>query len=113
MTAGDEAADAEPEKELDLAAIEPEHEQQLPAGEPLATATPFDPSRVQEWVRTGVALAVIGAVIVETLILTAAFVSGGIAASDLSAATAAIVTPMVGIAGTVLGFYFGSHRGSS
>ena len=113
MTAGDEAADAEPEKELDLAAIEPEHEQQLPAGEPLATATPFDPSRVQEWVRTGVALAVIGAVIVETLILTTAFVSGGIAASDLSAATAAIVTPLVGIAGTVLGFYFGSHRGGS
>ena len=113
MTAGDEAADAEPENQLDLAAIEPEHKQLLPAGEPLATATPFDPSRVQEWVRTGVALAVIGAVIVETLILTTAFVSGGIAASDLSAATAAIVTPMVGIAGTVLGFYFGSHRGGS
>jgi hypothetical protein len=113
VTAGDEAADAEPGKKLDLAATEPEHKQQLPAGGPLATATPFDPSRVQEWVRTGVALAVIGAVIVETLILTAAFVSGGIAASDLSAATAAIVTPMVGIAGTVLGFYFGRHRGSS
>lgn len=113
MTAGDEAADAEPETALDLAATEPEHQHQLPAGEPLATATPFDPSRVQEWVRTGVALAVVGAVIVETLILTTAFVTGGIAASDLTAATAAIVTPLVGIAGTVLGFYFGSQRGSS
>jgi len=70
----------------------------------------FSPERIQEWVRTGVALSIVAAVIVETLILTIAFVTGGIAASALSAATAAIVTPLVGIAGTVLGFYFGSHR---
>jgi hypothetical protein len=113
VIAGDGAADAEPEKNLDLAATEPAHSQQLAAVGPLATATPYDPSRVQEWVRTGVALAVVGAVIVETLVLTIAFVSGGIAASDLTAATAAIVTPLVGIAGTVLGFYFGSHRSNS
>jgi hypothetical protein len=110
---GDGEADAEPATSLDLAADEPAHSQQFAKVGTLATATPYDPSRIQEWVRTGVALAVVGAVIVETLILTAAFVSGGIAASDLTAATAAIVTPLVGIAGTVLGFYFGSHRGNS
>ncbi len=129
MIAGDAAADAEPEKNLDLAATEvpamgplaatnldlaasgpPD---KLPVAKPLAITTHYDASKIQEWVRTGVALAIVGAVIVETLILTAAFVSGGIAASDLTAATAAIVTPLVGIAGTVLGFYFGSHKSNS
>jgi hypothetical protein len=129
VTAGDAAADAESEKNLDLAATEvpavgplattnldlaaigpPD---KLPVARPLAITSHYDASKIQEWVRTGVALAIVGAVIVETLILTAAFVSGGIAASDLTAATAAIVTPLVGIAGTVLGFYFGSHRGNS
>jgi hypothetical protein len=105
VTAGDEPGDAEPPP-LDLAATERLEDR------PFVTTRPFDPSRIQEWVRTGVALAVIGAVILETLILTIAFVAGGIAASDLSAATAAIITPMVGIAGTVLGFYFGTHRGA-
>ena len=117
------AADAEPENNLDLAATEvpttnldlaaigpPD---KLPVAKPLAITTHYDASKIQEWVRTGVALAIVGAVIVETLILTAAFVSGGIAASDLTAATAAIVTPLVGIAGTVLGFYFGSHKSNS
>ena len=31
-------------------------------------------------------------------------------AKDLPQVTASLVTPLVGIAGTVLGFYFGSHR---
>jgi fumarate reductase subunit D len=107
LTAGDEPPG--PGK-LDLTATEPAG--RLPENEPLAVAKPFDPERWHEYVRTGVALAIIAAVIVETLILTIAFVAGGIAASALSAATAAIVTPLVGIAGTVLGFYFGTHRGA-
>jgi hypothetical protein len=82
----------------------------LPEDAPLAAVTPFNPELWHERVRTGVAIAVIGAVIAEALILTIAFVMGGIAANDLSAATAAIITPLVGIAGTVLGFYFGTHR---
>jgi hypothetical protein len=76
----------------------------------MVVTKPFDPHRMQERVRTGVALAVIGAVILETLIITIAYVAGGIAPGSLTAVTAAIITPMVGIAGTVLGFYFGSHR---
>ena len=129
MTTGDAAADAEPENNLDLAATEVPAEgplattnldlaatgsaDKLPVEKPLAITTHYDASKIQEWVRTGVALAIVGAVIVETLVLTIAFVSGGIAASDLTAATAAIVTPLVGIAGTVLGFYFGSHKSNS
>jgi hypothetical protein len=124
VTAGDAGADAEPGNNLDLgvgiSGTGPVYTTNLdlaatevPAVRALAVTTPYDPSRVQEWVRTGVALAIVGAVIVETLILSIAFVSGGIAASDLTAATAAIVTPLVGIAGTVLGFYFGSHKSNS
>jgi hypothetical protein len=76
----------------------------------LVTTRRFDPHPIQERVRTGVALAVIGAVILETLIVTIAFVLGAITPDSLPSVTAAIFTPMVGIAGTVLGFYFGSHR---
>lgn len=95
---------------LDLSVDEPLVTQRLPYTR-LATEAPFSPERLQEWVRTGVALSIVGAVIVETLILTSAFVAGGIAANELTAVTSAIVTPMIGIAGTVLGFYFGSQRG--
>jgi len=95
---------------LDLTATEPAGAEKLPEDKPLAHVTPFNPELWHERVRTGVAIAIIGAVIVETLILIVAFVTGVIAPSALSAATAAVVTPLVGIAGTVLGFYFGTHR---
>ena len=49
-------------------------------------------------------------VLMFPLILAVAYVSGGISAKDLPQVTASLVTPLVGIAGTVLGFYFGSHR---
>lgn len=58
----------------------------------------------------GVAVAVVGAVILETLILLLAYTFGTISATNLPAVTTAVITPLVGIAGTVLGFYFGSHR---
>src|SRR5262245_29885304 len=75
-----------------------------------ADLKPFSPALWHEWVRTGVAIAITGAVIAETLILAIAFVQGHLAASGLSAAAAAIVTPLVGIAGTGLGCYLGTHR---
>ena len=113
MTTGSETVEphsAAATGDLDLTAAEPAETQKLPADMPLADLKPFNPALWHEWVRTGVAIAIIGAVIAETLILTIAFVQGHLAASGLSAATAAIVTPLVGIAGTVLGFYFGTHR---
>jgi hypothetical protein len=99
-----------PAEDLDLTATEPAGTEKLPEDKPLADLRPFNPELWHERVRTGVAIAIVGAVIVEALILTIAFVAGGIPANSLSAATATIVTPLVGIAGTVLGFYFGTHR---
>jgi len=101
VTTGHPGADDEG---LDLAATE------QPVDKPLVAEKPFNPELWHERVRTSVAIVIIGAVIAESLALTIAFVVGAIAASALSAATAAIITPMVGIAGTVLGFYFGTHR---
>ena len=83
--------------------------EKLPEDKPLAAVAPFNAEIWHERVRTGVAITVIGAVILESVILTIAFVTGGIDPSALSAATAAVITPLVGIAGTVLGFYFGTH----
>jgi hypothetical protein len=110
MTLGAESADISPASPdgLDLTKDEPQSDQ--PSDRPLVTTKPFDPHRMQERVRTGVALAVIAAVILETLIITFAFVFKAIPSSSLSSVTATIITPMIGIAGTVLGFYFGSHR---
>ena len=98
-----------PERDLDLTA-EDAGTEKLPEDKPLAGLAPFNPELWHERVRTGVAIAIIGAVILEAVILTIAFVAGDIAANALSAVTAAIITPLVGIAGTVLGFYFGTHR---
>jgi hypothetical protein len=104
---------ATPAGSLDLTATEPAGAERLPEDMPLAAVAPFNPELWHERVRTGVAIAVIGAVIVESITLTIAFVSGDIGPGALSAATAAIITPLVGIAGTVLGFYFGTHRAGS
>jgi hypothetical protein len=98
------------ESALDLTSGQPP--ERLPEDRPLAVTPQFNPRRVQERVRTGVAAAIVGAVILETLIIIVAYVAGRIAAKDLSAVTTALITPLVGIAGTVLGFYFGSHRDS-
>jgi hypothetical protein len=99
VTAGDEGQD------IDLTVTEAP-----PKDQSLVAVTPFNPARQHEFVRTWVAFVIIAAVIAETLILTIAYVAGRIPANSLPAATAAIITPMVGIAGTVLGFYFGTHR---
>jgi hypothetical protein len=97
------------ESALDLTSGQPP--ERLPEDWPLAVTPPFNPHRVQERVRTGVAAAIVGAVILENLIIIVAYVAGRISAKDLPAVTTALITPLVGVAGTVLGFYFGSHRG--
>jgi len=67
--------------DLDLTATEPARSEKLPEDRPLTAVMPFNPELWHERVRTGVAIAIIGAVIAEAR-----------------------------IAGTVLGFYFGTHR---
>jgi hypothetical protein len=118
VAAGPPGTDAEPgapeaipdshEESLDL--TKTEHEGRLAQAGPLATTLPFNPRRLQEMVRTWVAVAVIAAVVVETLAVTFAYIFGDIPTAELSPVTTAVITPLVGIAGTVLGFYFGSHR---
>lgn len=103
---------ASPARDLDLTA-EDAGTEKLPEDRPLAGLAPFNPELWHERVRTGVAIAIVGAVILEVVILTIAFAAGDIAANALPAVTSAIVTPLVGIAGTVLGFYFGTHKSGS
>lgn len=102
------AAGAAGPESLDLTSGEPP--ERLPLDRPLVMTPAFNPRRVQERVRTSVAVAIVGAVVAETLILVIAYVTGAISATSLPQVTASLVTPLVGIAGTVLGFYFGSHR---
>ncbi len=110
MTSGHAAAEEDDDagRSLDLTTGQPPP--RLPVDQPLVATPDFNPRRIQERVRTGVAAAVVGAVILETLILLFAYTFGSIPANNLSAVTTAVITPLVGIAGTVLGFYFGSHR---
>jgi hypothetical protein len=64
----------------------------------------------QEWVRTALAIgAFLTLVVILVLILLADY--GGITVENLDKVATAIVTPLTGIVGTIIGFYFAERRG--
>jgi hypothetical protein len=71
-------------------------------GDPIAEA--------REQTRTYLAWSVVGLLVVVVGLIAAWFIFSGSSATDarLSALLTGLFTPLIGVAGTVLGFYFGS-----
>jgi hypothetical protein len=91
-------------------------ESKLPEGQPPASVG--EPDRAfqhkissrQEWVRTALAMgAFLTLVVILVLILLADY--EGITVGNIEKVATAIVTPLTGIVGTIVGFYFAERRG--
>jgi hypothetical protein len=64
----------------------------------------------QEWVRTSLAVGAFLSLVVILLVLLLS-VSKNISVNDIEKVSAVVVTPLTGIVGTIIGFYFAEKRG--
>lgn len=79
----------------------------------LVTAEPFDPTRSQELTRRAIAIGVLVTTGLMLLGLTALLLAEAGAAGRVEKAAALFLAPLLGFAGTVIGFYFGEKAGQS
>ena len=75
--------------------------------EPGTIAAPYDPAQDREKVRGWIASALIILLIGLISILFLAILLGMVKVDDLDKIVATVLTPIMGIVGTVIGFYFG------
>ena len=81
-----------------------------PAPAPAGTAfnaTAYDPAQDREKVRGRIAMALIVLLIALVSLLFLAILVSVVKVADLDKIVATILTPIMGIVGTVIGFYFG------
>lgn len=70
-------------------------------------AAPYDPSQDREKVRGWIAIALIALLIGLITLLFIAILWKVVQVGDLDKIVATVLTPIMGIVGTVIGFYFG------
>ena len=74
---------------------------------PSVGAAPYDPAQDREHTRGTIAFLLIWLLIGVICILFVAVLSDKVRVFDIDKVTATILTPVVGLVGTVIGFYFG------
>ena len=72
---------------------------------------PYDPTRLREGVRSWIAGALVALFVLVILGLIWGVMSGRIPPEQLQAIGATVISPLVGLLGAVLGFYFGEQHG--
>ena len=94
--------------EIDLANVEG-----TPPARNAPRQEPYDPTHDREVVRARVAYLMIGLLIVIVAAMLAGLLSGYLSAETTEKVAAIILSPVVGLLGAVLGFYYGeqSRRG--
>jgi hypothetical protein len=92
---------------LDKVPISPQG-QNASASPAIATSTPLTTSR-RETVRTALALGLLGLLVVLTLGSAWALTFHHVNDMDFKDLTSTLLTPILGVFGTVTGFYYGSH----
>ncbi len=70
---------------------------------------PYDPSRDRERVRGVVALLMIGLLIGIVIAMIGGLITGYLSADATEKVAAVILSPVVGLLGAVLGFYYGEQ----
>jgi hypothetical protein len=72
--------------------------------------TPYNPDPGRDRTRARLAYLLTSTVLVIVLAALMLLVTGSLKTSDLESVSAALLTPVIGLVGTVLGFYFGQQR---
>ena len=70
---------------------------------------PYDPAKAREWVRGAIALGLTAVFILLMLFLIAMVATGYLETDRLEKIAAVLLSPLVGLLGAVLGFYYGEH----
>jgi hypothetical protein len=73
----------------------------------------YDPSRAREWMRGGIAGALLAILAVTVLLPWLVVAKKWLEVDDLESLLSTILTPLVGLVGAVTGFYFGERSSSS
>jgi len=79
---------------------------------PLPGIKPYDPTEDQERIRGVIALALVGLLAALAVISLAMLQFGGAQVGDVKTLLDVLVGPIVGLVGTVTGFYFGQKSRS-
>jgi hypothetical protein len=83
-----------------------------PSGaEPSIREQAYNPEPAREKVRGAIAIALIALLIGLITVLFICVLAGVVLIADLDKIAATILTPIMGIVGTVLGFYYGTKSG--
>lgn len=75
--------------------------------------TSYNPDPGRDRTRARLAYLLTGAVLAIVLTALLFVATGAMETSDLESVSAALLTPVIGLVGTVLGFYFGQQRSGS
>ncbi|MCP9489261.1 MAG: hypothetical protein MSC31_05235 [Solirubrobacteraceae bacterium MAG38_C4-C5] len=102
---GESIADAQIEPAPGLT----EDEVQQLRAERAPTTTPYDPSREREKVRTRLSYAILA----STGATGITIVVGTLAGADVDTVLNGVFTPLIGLSGAVMGFYFGGRDTNS
>lgn len=85
---------------------------EMPGGPaPSIEATAYSPDQDRERVRGAIAIALISLLIGLIALLFISVLAKVVLVADLDKIAATILTPIMGIVGTVLGFYYGAKSG--
>lgn len=92
------------DEELDLTKEAP-----VPPGLSRISTTPFDRGRFHEYSRMGMAGALVFCIFIEIVLMFGCFIIGK-PMQDIKDLGEILFTPIVGLVGAVVGFYFGVER---
>lgn len=78
---------------------------------PYYLGKPFDLEEVREKTRRNLALILAALLFIVAILLVALTASGNLNIETTKDLAASVLSPVVAVTGTALGFYFGGHRG--
>ena len=70
----------------------------------------FDPNPVREQTRSLLAQALVALLVVVSILLIVFVATGNINIDDAKDLAGTVLSPLIAVTGTALGFYFGGHR---
>ena len=104
LDASDDPPTDTPERKILDKSTDPE-----PNVSAIPPTVPYDPAKDREQVRSQIAYLLIWLLIGAVCVLVISVFSKTVGIGDLDKFSAAVLTPIIGLVGTVIGFYFGKE----